>query len=444
MPAAEVTSDAPHRGRERWRRVWHAALGAAGFRAVSMLGTLVTVPLVLASLGELRFGALMVVTQLATLLVFSDLGLGNGLVTALAAAVAEGDRHRVRSLVASTWYLLVAVAVTGLAALLLAWPFLEWDRLLGIVGVPDHQLSAAVAVFAASFLAGLPASIAQKVHMGLQEGLHANAWQALGALLTIGATVGCVVADSSLPWYVAAAVGGSVVSAVLNSAWLFLRHPDLRPRHRDVTRRGVRFILRSGVLFLVLGAAASVAYQTDALVISHVLGTGEVTTYNIALRMFFIPGLAVSFVLAPLWPAFGDAFARGDHAWARQTLGRAMALGAAVNVPGAVLLVLFGQRLADLWVGQGEVSFPLLLLVSFGLWTVLNAVSGPLAMLLNGAHVVGFQVVCAVTMALSNIALSIALTPWLGVAGPVLGSVIAQTVFITLPSMVYVSRMWRT
>lgn len=429
------------RGRERWRRIWQAAFGAAAFRAVSVVGTFVTVPLVLTQLGDARFGALVLVTQLATLLVFSDLGLGNGLVTSLARAMAEDDRQHARALVSSTWFLLVGVmfAAGGLFAVLT--PFVDWARLLGVVGVRDVGTS--VVVFAAFFLVGLPASIAQKIHLARQEGWQANAWQTLGAVLTIGATVACVVASASLPWFVAAAVGGAVISAVLNCAWLFLSRPEVRPHRAYVGTAAVRFIFGSGLLFLVLGVASSVAYQTDALVISHLLGPAEVTTYNLALRLFLIPGLAVSFLLAPLWPAFGDAFARGDEAWARRTLRRAVLWGASINLPGALLLVVFGRPLVNAWVGDGQVSMPWLLLVAFGFWTALNAISGPLAMLLNGAHVVGFQVACAIAMAIGNIVLSILLTRWLGVAGPVLGSIVAQTVFMTVPSWLYVSRMWR-
>ena len=229
---------------------------------------------------------------------------------------------------------------------------------------------------------------------------------------------------------------------MINCAWLFLSRPGLRPHRRYVNVDVVRFIFGSGVLFLVLGVAGAVAYQTDALVISHLLGPEEVTTYNLAVRLFLVPGLVVSFLVAPLWPAFSDAFARKDADWARQTLRRAVTWGAWVTIPGALFLIVFGQQLMDLWVGKGEVTIPTLLLVALGLWTALTAVSGPMAMLFNGAHVVTFQVVCAVAMAVSNIALSLALTPWLGVAGPVFGTVIAQSVCITIPSLLYMSRLW--
>jgi O-antigen/teichoic acid export membrane protein len=430
-------------GRERWRRIWRAAFGAAAFRGVSMAGTFVTIPLVLDQLGPTRFGLFVLVTQLATLLVFSDLGLGNGLITALARARANADAQQARELVSSAWALLLVVAAGGGVLFALVFPFVSWSAVLGVDDVGSGVVSMSVLVFGVLFLVGVPASIAQKVHLACQEGLQANAWQTLGAVLTIAGTVLCVTASASVPWFVAAAVGGSVVSGAANTFWLFRQHPELRPGRRYVTRGRTRFVAGSGVLFLLLGVAGAVAYQTDALVISHVLAPADVTTYSLALRMFAIPGLAVSFVLAPLWPAFGDAFARRDDAWVRKTLRRAVTWGAAVNIPGALLLVLFGQGLVDLWVGQGEVEMPTLLLVSFGLWTVINTVSGPLAMLLNGAHVVRFQVVCAVAMAVVNLPLSIVLTEWLGIAGPVLGSAIAQSLCIVVPSLVYTSRLLR-
>jgi O-antigen/teichoic acid export membrane protein len=264
-------AEARDHGRERWRRIWQAAFGAAAFRAVSILGTLVTVPLVLAELGDLRYGALVLVTQLATLLVFSDLGLGNGLVTSLATALAQNDEARAKSLVSSTWYLLCAVTMAGAVTFAAVTPFVDWAAVLGVDGVGSSEVELSVVVFAVFFLVGLPASISQKVHLARQEGWQANAWQTVGALLTIGATVACVAASASLPWYVAAAVGGAVVSAVLYCSWLFLTRPELRPRRRDVHSDVVRFIFGSGVLFLVLGVASAVAYQTDALVISHLL-----------------------------------------------------------------------------------------------------------------------------------------------------------------------------
>lgn len=433
-----------HRGRQRWRRILSGAVGAAVFRTISVVGTVATVPLVVRELGNIKYGALVLITQLSTLLIFADLGLGNGLVTALSRALAMGEQERARSLISSTWFLLVGVAVSGgvLFAIFMWW--VPWGRVLGIGGVGQGEVTDAVFVFAAFFAVGVPVSIAQKIHLARQEGFQAGAWQALGAILTIVATIVCVYSSANLPRFVAAGVGGSVIAGAMNCVWLFYREPIFRPRLQFVTTSSLRFLLGSGTLFLVLGVASAVAYQTDVLVIAHLLGSAEVTSYSLGLRLFAMPGVALSFILAPLWPAFSNAFALKDYAWARQTMRRTVLIGLAINIPGSVLLIIFGGRLIHFWVGEGTaVELPMLLLVSLGMWTALNAVQGPLAMWLNGAHVVKFQVVCAIIMAATNLGLSIALTRSVGVAGPIVATLVAQTLFITVPSIVYVSRMWR-
>ena len=417
-------------------------MGSAGFRAISMFGTLLTVPLVLDTLGNVRYGALVVITQLATLLAFSDLGVGNGLVSSLARALAEQDENRGRALVSGTWVLLTGAAAVGVVVALLTLLTVDWSRALGLQELPAEQVRTSVAVFAGLFLLGIPASIAQKIHLAHQEGLQASLWQALGALLTIAATLACVAAGASLPWFVAAGVGGTSVAAILNCSWLVLRRPSARPQLQTVNRDVLRFLAGSGGLFLVLATAAAVAYQTDALVISHLLGPDQVTVYHLVARLFLLPGLVVGLVLAPLWPAFSDAFGRGDLTWARETFHKAILGGAAVMVPSAVLLVLFGRTLIDLWVGAGQTEVPLDLLLAFGAWVLVGTLSGPFAMLLNGAHVLGFQAVCSIAMAVVNVALSLLFTSWWGVSGPVIATVVAQVSCITLPSLVYVRRLW--
>ena len=104
-------------------------------------------------------------------------------------------------------------------------------------------------------------------------------------------------------------------------------------------------------------------------------------------------------------------------------------------------LVVVGLPLIAIWAGTSvEPSFQLILAV--GIWTTLNAVGNAVAMLLNGAQVMRFNVVSAVLMATANILLSIALTARIGVAGVVWGSVIAYSVFTLVPMALYTPRLF--
>lgn len=431
------------RSRERWRRIALAAVGAAGFRAVSVLGTLVTLPLVIGYLGTTGTGLFTVMTTLVTLLAFSDLGIGNGLVTALARATGAGDHTEARRLVASAAFLLVGVAVVlGVVAALVV-PAVDWAQLLNVGPSFADQARPSVAVFAVCFLVGVPASLAQKVHLGLQEGLAANLWSLAGAVLSIVMTVACVLAHASVPWLVAATVGSTTLAGLANCAVLFgRRRRDLAPHRRDVDRRAVLTLARLGGLFFVLVSASALAYQTDALVISAVLGVEEVTPFSVVVRLFSLPLLAVTIMLTPLWPAYGDAMARGDSAWLRRSLHRSTALSLAVVAPSSLLLLAFGRPIVHAWVGS-DVTPPLLLFAALAAWNVLNAVTQPMAMLFNGAGVVTVQVVAAIVMTVVNVALSVVLTRHVGLSGPVLGSLVAAFLCSLLPALVVVRGLLR-
>jgi len=71
------------------------------------------------------------------------------------------------------------------------------------------------------------------------------------------------------------------------------------------------------------------------------------------------------------------------------------------------------------------------------------AVSTTIAMLLNGADVIGVQVVVATVMVVANLALSLALVGPLGVSGPALATVIAQTLCALVPYTFFLRRLLR-
>jgi O-antigen/teichoic acid export membrane protein len=112
-------------------------------------------------------------------------------------------------------------------------------------------------------------------------------------------------------------------------------------------------------------------------------------------------------------------------------------------VPAALVFVLFGRPIVYVW-SRHEVMPGRLLLIALALWTATNCVGGPLAMFFNGLSVIRFQVICASLMAVMNLALSIVLAHYTGVAGVVLGTVISQTLCIYIPSAFYVPKILKS
>ena len=98
----------------------------------------------------------------------------------------------------------------------------------------------------------------------------------------------------------------------------------------------------------------------------------------------------------------------------------------------SVIVVAAGPWLLRLWVG-GKVVPVCPLLLGLGIWTVLWAIGNALAMFLNGANVVRFQVIIALAMAALAVLLKIVLTQRIGLSGIVWGTVIAFVLAVLLP-----------
>jgi O-antigen/teichoic acid export membrane protein len=328
--------------------------------------------------------------------------------------------------------------------LVLVYPFIPWVSLLAVTS-PEARAEAAPAVAAllSIFLIGIPVSVATQVRVARQEMYLVHLTAAAGNVASVAALLLVIVTQQGVPALVVAMAAPPVVAAAVNALILF-RHdaPELRPSFTLFDLRTGVGLVRSGFLFFVLQISMTVAFTTDTLVVAQIVGPDAVAEYGVASRLFLIPLALVAIALSPLWPAYGDAIARGDVAWTRTTLDRSIKGGLFIAIPVAAVLVIFGEWIISVW-ANGAVTPPFALLLGLGIWTVESTIGNAVAMLLNGAHELRFQAVAAVVMAVANLALSIWLTTRIGVAGVVWGTVISYGAFVLIPMAVYVPGVLR-
>jgi len=432
------------RARERHRRIALTALASAAARGIGVLTVFVTVPLTLGYLGTERYGLWMTVASTLALLAFADLGLSNGLLTMIAQASGRDDWSACKRYVSSAFFMLSAVALFLAAAFVLGYQSIPWAAVFNVTS-PEatREAGPAVAVAFACFALNIPVVSIVQAQAALQEGFVNHAWTAFGSVVGLLGVLVVIDLEGGLPWLVLAFSGGPLLASLLNAAvFLTLRQPALRPSLRAVHRFDATSLLHTGGLFLALQVAMIVGYQSDTIVIAQVLGADAVSQYVVPAKAAAFGSMFVSLALAPLWPAYGEALARGDVSWVRRTLRRSLALSLLATAPVAIILVAFGHALVQWWAGSAIDPSPLLL-IGLAIWSMLVALGAPLAMLFNGARVVRLQVVCASLMAVVSVTLSIALTSRIGVAGAVYGAIIAQSVCILVPYLAYLPRVLR-
>ena len=436
------TSTEAGRAAERYRRAAWSTLGGIAARVVALAVSLATIPLAIGYLGPEQYGLWVTITAVTAMLTFADFGLGNGLMNAVAGAYGRDDRAAAQRAVSSAFLMLGGVAAAATIAFALAYGSVPWAGLANVSSEPAASEAApTVLVFFLCFVVSLPLSLVQRIQYGYQEGFEVSAWTAVGSVLALIGVVGAIQMGATLPWLVLAVAGGPVVATALNAFVLFTRrHPDLRPRAHLASSRVATGLIRVGLLFFVLQLAVAVAFQSDVVVAAQILGPAAAAEYAVTFRLFFLVPTLLSMAFLPLWPAYGEAIARGDLRWLRRTLVRTTVGGIAVTVVSSAFLLVFGRDVLRIWLGP-VFDPPFMLLLGLALWAVISTAFTSISMVLNGATLIGFQVVVAIAMAVSSIAASIYLGNEFGLAGVIWGTLLAYVLCSAIPTLWYLPRI---
>lgn len=429
----DLAGDALHARKRKVRLVYSAGMSLVA-KIISVATAFITVPLTLHYLGPERYGMWMVMSSLLAMLAFADLGIGNGVLNSVAAAYGRDDRSAIREASASGMAILAVIALVLLAAFMLAYPFIAWERLFNVKTAGARaEAGPAVLAFFVCFAIAIPVNVVQKVQAGLQRGFLASSWSCAGSVLSLCFVLLVVHWQGGLVELVVAFLAGPLIANLANTVVFFgFQHRDIAPRLSAVSRQAARHVLQTGLLFLVMQITTALIFNADSLIITQVIGPAAVPEYSIPDRMFSVIPMCIQMLLTPLWPAYREALSRNDHAWCIRVVRRSMLTavgGAAVMALG---LVIFGKDIIHLWVGGG-IAVPMIVLVGFGLWKVIEAAGFAMAMFLNGAHVIREQVWTAVATALAVVVFEIAMVRALGVPGAIWAKIGAYLLFTVLP-----------
>lgn len=361
-------------------------------------------------LGAERFGLWMTISSFTALLAFADLGVGNGLLNAVAQATGRDDLIAVRRAISNAVVALFSIAIFAAIVLLTTVWMLDWTHIFGLhslEAIQEARLS--LAAFVMCFVVNIPLGIVNRVQFGLQMGFVSGLWQSFGSIVGLVSVFLATTHNLGLPILIVALLGGPALAATANTAIFFTQtRPELRPRISDLSRSTIRSILQLGGLFFALQVAGALAFSTDPLISARFYGAESVGDYAVAAKLFSSVSILTSLLLHPLWPAYAEALARNDRRWVRRTFWTAtIGVTSIAGVFSFALLIIF-DRVIQVWVHRAiHVSMPLL--AGFAVWSVIEAAGVSVAMFLNGAHVVKLQVMLAGMFSISCICLKLLL-----------------------------------
>ena len=426
----------------RVMRLVTTALSAYLGRLGTLVVTLVALPIARHALTPKDFGLWMVLTSLLNFLAFTDLGIGNGVLNQTISANAKNDRLALRNILVTGYQctLLIAFVLAGIGWLF-ATPITD---ILGISGDTDPaQATKAVdslRIFVILMALNIPASLVQKIQLGMQQGHWVGVHQLSSALTS---TLLIAVAPQShitLIYLILATTGIQLaINLIISFAWLS-RHEIFAsfPKLKRIDRPLLTKILSTGGFFLALQVAGALAFQSDGIVITRTLGLAAYGDFALTQRLYLIISVFLSSTLLGIWPTFGDLIARQQLSEARRAL-----MSSLIGVCFVAALASLGLSLSMPWLFQHWLRSSLQpsigLLIALSAWTVMEAVGTVSGTFLNAANLLRPQVLMALMMACCAFGLKWLTTPLYGPAGAVWATFISYAL-ITLPATGFILR----
>lgn len=438
MPAAAIGSS-----QRRYNRVVKAVGSGGAARILASLVSLLTLPLAVRYLGAERYGVWATIVTTAVWINLLDCGIANTLTNQISRAYALGDKEMARRYFTNA--LALTCVVTALAAVLFAllFPRINWVALLNVStnGKPG-EVNQTIAVAAGIMLLALPSNLGGKLLAGYQELDRAAYATGAGALASMVGLVIGIALRVRMPMLYFMSIGCMTFASLILLLLTIWQRPWLCPRWSALDFHSAKELLDSGSSFFLIQVAAVVVFSSDNIIVSHYLGASEVTPYSVTWRLASLAAMLQSLIFPALWPAYAEAYVRGEYQWIRQAFAGTMKGILALDVFCAFALICFGRTFIRLWAGAAAVP-GMHLIFAMALWIIVSGFMSVESCLLAALNRIRGQAVLSICAAAVNVVLSVTLVRHVGALGVIGGTILSYLAVLLVPQSMIVRSLWR-
>lgn len=388
-------------GSERTATLKKNVWGSLTMKSINIMVSLLLVPLIIDYVNPTRYGIWLTLTTIVGWIAYFDVGLNQGFKNRFAESLALGNRVLAARYVSTTYALMFLIFLPlGLVALA-ANQWVDWADILHIDSAYLTEVRRVFDVMIVCFCCNMMVKVVCTMLDGDQKTAVSAFINTLSHVVMLGVIWWMKYnLEGNLLHLAVANMGVPVMIILLASLVVFTRprYREFAPRWKHVQLSLTRNIIGLGFKFFIIMIAMLVIFQIINVLISRNLGQVAVAQYNIAYKYFFTAQMLFAIVIAPFWPAFTDAYTKGDSDWMLRS-ARSIERVFLLCIPAMLLMLWLAPVAYNLWVGDRlEIPFSMSLCCMF---YVLSNMAGIMYMnMLNGTGKVLIQAVIYVSAAI--------------------------------------------
>lgn len=416
-------------GHERSVKAKKNILSLFLIKGYSIAINLALIPLTLNLLDEYKYGVWITLFTLLSMIQVFDIGIGNGLRNKFSEAIAKNDFISAQQYVSTGYVIMGSISLLLILLFIVPWLFIDWSYFFNV----DNSLAKEITVLLGITFVLTAIQFSLKLITTLLTASHKPAISSF--IFAISNTIILfffIVLKSKINGNLVAI--GTIYSAIplvilLIFSFIFFngKLKNVKPKLSAFKKEKVKDLFNLGMQFFIIQIAVLVIFQTDSLIISHILSPIEVTPYNIAFRYFSVVTMLASIIMTPFWSAFTEAKAKGDFIWIKSIIKKQIKM----LIPAVIIiliLLLLANLIIPIWLGK-EIHLSWTLLIGMALYSLISIWNNIFSFFLNGTSNTKTQMFTSIAGTIINIPLSIYFALKFGVGGVILATVISLSFF---------------
>ena len=419
------------KGSERSVRYKKNTLYMFLLKFISMAISFVYVPLMLNALDTERYGIWLTLTSIVSWIAMLDIGLGNGLRNKLSESLAKKNLVLARKYVSSAYVsLTIYMTVFLLLFTILGLTVVPWNEVLNAQSVPEDELSALVIIVFVSFGAHFVLNLLNSIFYGLQMPATSNFISTLGQFASLLFVLICV----HLLKIKSLLILGTIVSivpvivVVISSIVVFGgKYKYLRPSMQYYDKNLIKEILGLGINFFFIQMMTIFIYQSNNLIIAHIIGNEGVVEYNVANKYVQIIDILYMIIVTPLWSATTNAYFQGDIKWIVNIKNKLNKISCLLALIGA-LMCLVSPIFYKYWLNNDTVSIAFSSTLILLLSEIFRMFYGNYGYIINGIGKLRAQLIISIIIGSLYIPTAICLGEYFSLEGILIAGLLVNVI----------------
>lgn len=406
-------------------------VGSIAVKGVSVVVSFLLVSLTIDYLQPELYGVWLILSSILSWISFLDLGFTQGLKNKLTEAIAKDDWKRAKALVSTTYFMMLLIFVPVCIFLEFVTPYIDWCTWLNVSITHESDIVAVMKILFVFVCLQFIINVVISVLAAFQRVAFSNLISAIGSVCSLITII--VVKHFFPPSLLVLSYALSmmpVISMFIGSLILYRSSLEsVRPSFSCIKFEYIGDLFNLGYKFFIINIQVVVLYQATNILISNVSSPLDVTHYNLAYRYLNSAMMLFTLATAPLWPAYTDAFARGDYKWMK-SMKLKMNKFYSISVIGCICLALSSDFFYKIWVGD-NVNIPYTMTSMVTIYVIIYCWVN-----LNGTFIVGIgkiklDTILVVVGLFIHIPLSLLLGKYMRAYGVVLSMIIINLIYAT-------------